>query len=388
MKNTIILGIERFPPDFTGSGLRAYRQSLRIQSKYGYKFIILTNKSKQKEITKDLEIIRIPTITPKILLPIYLIELFIRINLIMQKRKDDISLIHMFSLYWLNRMLMLSNILFYKKPSILEVTLDGDDDPVSLIKNSPLGKIISNPLKALMKKIGLFIVQTKNSKRSCEQIGISQKKIWQRPNPIDEKVFGKIPFSKIECIKKRLTLPKGINLVNIGAISKRKNQLLLAKVLKQVQYQDVNLLLIGPKSDKKYYNIIQKQIKESKLENRIVFMGEKTNTQEYLLAADIFVFSSEREGFGNVFGEAMISGLPIITTYLDGISKFININNGIIITEKNEEDKIRRFASEIDKIIRKKTTYNRQIIRNMGIKYFSAKNIDLQYHEKYNRLIK
>jgi glycosyltransferase involved in cell wall biosynthesis len=51
-----------------------------------------------------------------------------------------------------------------------------------------------------------------------------------------------------------------------------------------------------------------------KLEKNIELLGYKEETEKWYSTADIFILTSDWEGFGNVIVEAMAYGLPIIST--------------------------------------------------------------------------
>ena len=55
----------------------------------------------------------------------------------------------------------------------------------------------------------------------------------------------------------------------------------------------------------------------------LILPGFVNNPSEYLNSSDLFVLSSNREGFGNVIVEALSCGLPIISTdCLSGLQKY------------------------------------------------------------------
>lgn len=67
-------------------------------------------------------------------------------------------------------------------------------------------------------------------------------------------------------------------------------------------------------SNEKYNKNIQKLTKNLQLKDDVLFLGFKNNPFKYIAKADLFVLSSLWEGFPNVLIEAMVCGLPIIST--------------------------------------------------------------------------
>lgn len=99
---------------------------------------------------------------------------------------------------------------------------------------------------------------------------------------------------------------------------------------------------------------LKKQVKESGLEKRVYFLGQKNHQElpKYLWASDIFCRPSLSEGLGNVFLEAMATGLPVIGTKVGGIPDFLaDGETGLFCEVKNPGDiaeKIKRLAGDKD----------------------------------------
>ena len=148
-------------------------------------------------------------------------------------------------------------------------------------------------------------------------------------NGVDLKRF--TPAKDIEeknRIKQSLGLsPKSKVILNIGAIDPRKGIDLLLEAWKRlsVHRHDIHLFLVGMRHD---LNNLQLKKFRSKIENLlncsdgadcVHFAGYVNNAEEYLRAADVFVFPSMREGMGNAVTEAMASGVPVILTPFVGL---------------------------------------------------------------------
>ena len=58
--------------------------------------------------------------------------------------------------------------------------------------------------------------------------------------------------------------------------------------------------------------LLQKQIDDLGLTDRIILAGSQKDVVSYLLRSKIFAFTSSSEGFPNVIGEALAAGLPVI----------------------------------------------------------------------------
>lgn len=76
---------------------------------------------------------------------------------------------------------------------------------------------------------------------------------------------------------------------------------------------------------------------ENLLKNKILFIGECNNVEDYYKIADLFILNSKKEGMPNVLLEAMASSLPVIVTSLPGVVNYITKNkkNALVIDENN-----------------------------------------------------
>ncbi|AJK69392.1 hypothetical protein B840_08995 [Corynebacterium marinum DSM 44953] len=64
------------------------------------------------------------------------------------------------------------------------------------------------------------------------------------------------------------------------------------------------------------------QIEELGISKNVLFLGERSDVRNLLLASDVFLFTSTLEGLPGVVLEALASGLPILSTDLPGV-KFL-----------------------------------------------------------------
>jgi glycosyltransferase involved in cell wall biosynthesis len=81
---------------------------------------------------------------------------------------------------------------------------------------------------------------------------------------------------------------------------------------------------------------LQALIGQSGASERVHFEGMVRNVDDYLRAADIFMFPSEREGMPNGVLEAMASGLPVALTPFAGFSDDLGTSgHEFMLVERN-----------------------------------------------------
>lgn len=126
-----------------------------------------------------------------------------------------------------------------------------------------------------------------------------------------------------------------LNLITIGRLEKQKGYdriLKIAKKLKQEGYE-FKLYILGKGSLKDDFD---KYIVKHNLSDCIKLLGFKKNPYKYLKCADIFICSSYAEGFSTVATEAMILGIPIVTTNCSGMKELFGKYNCGIIANNDE----------------------------------------------------
>ncbi|OHA15140.1 MAG: hypothetical protein A3G52_03360 [Candidatus Taylorbacteria bacterium RIFCSPLOWO2_12_FULL_43_20] len=100
-------------------------------------------------------------------------------------------------------------------------------------------------------------------------------------------------------------------------------------------YKESSLLIAG---DGKEMKKLQKLAKSLSLEKSVVFLGWRKDMTEFYEKADIFLFSSNSEGWGMAVVEACLFGLPVIMTRVGCADEFIiHEYNGLIVPVGDQE---------------------------------------------------
>lgn len=154
-------------------------------------------------------------------------------------------------------------------------------------------------------------------KRSLEQSSALQVLM---PEYIEE-CHSVLPSANIihipNCVTPSTTVSdlKNKKIINVGRISKQKQQLLIVEAFSQIAstYLDWTLELWGEESENpSYAKQVRNAISKHRLEKQILLMGTTDKMPEKLLDSSIFLFPSESEGLPLALLEAMTCGLPAI----------------------------------------------------------------------------
>lgn len=137
-----------------------------------------------------------------------------------------------------------------------------------------------------------------------------QNKDWVFYNGIDTD-----RFAYTEESRKRYRAELGLDgkyvIVHTGRFLPQKNQNFLVDVFSQLvkQYDDAHLLLLG-KGDLR--NEVEQKVLQLGLQERITFLGVRSDVPEILCASDCYVMPSLYEGLPVAGVEAQCNGLPCI----------------------------------------------------------------------------
>jgi L-malate glycosyltransferase len=177
-------------------------------------------------------------------------------------------------------------------------------------------------------------------------------------------VYNGVDTSKLVMNKEaRDNLRRKLNLNNdqilfglIGNIIPLKGQdfflLSFAKAKKKVGDISANVLIIGHSLDIPYKTRLNKLIMDNELQDNVVFEKFSENIIDLYSAIDVFVLSSQREGFSRSLIESMSFGLPILASNLSEIEEAVEQNKNAILINYNNTDKM---ASAIIKIFKEKS---------------------------------
>ena len=100
-------------------------------------------------------------------------------------------------------------------------------------------------------------------------------------------------------------------------------------------------------------NHVQEYAEKLGIEKNIDFMGSRNDVPEILASSDIFILSSDWEGFPISIIEAMRAGLPVIASRVGGISEaVIDGRNGYLVPRKDSAalaESIKYLIDDTDK---------------------------------------
>lgn len=95
-----------------------------------------------------------------------------------------------------------------------------------------------------------------------------------------------------------------------------------------IEVDNVKFLIVG---DGKLRPVLEEKVVELDLQDKVVFVGARTDVADLLSTFDIFLLTSDREAFGITLLEAMAMGVPIVAFAVDGVPEVVNETCAILV---------------------------------------------------------
>lgn len=164
--------------------------------------------------------------------------------------------------------------------------------------------------------------------------------------------------------------------VLLGSISRRKAQGDVIKALAQMPpavVSDLRILIVGAFVDPAYLGELQAMLASLPKSHRpsIELIGNVPDAMLYLAAADVFLCCSRQESAPRAIVEAMVFGLPVLTTPVDGIPDLVRRSGNALFYQPGN---IRELS-----VIMKKLLDNRPSFRQLGAKVTESLSVANDY---------
>ena len=177
----------------------------------------------------------------------------------------------------------------------------------------------------------------------------------------------KFRFLHVSCFDEKSKNIQGM-LRAVGQVAKQRN--------------DFELVMVGTGID--YAEDVAYAQSLDLPEGLLIFTGEQTphEVAQWMQQSDCFLFFSRYETFAVVIAEAMVVGIPFISSNKAGIAADQPQHCGILVPTEDEE----ALARAMIQMLENRATYDSQIIREHGKKY-AYQHIGKQLSEIYSSML-
>jgi len=370
----VLRTIESFYPYVTGPAHQAYRISAELESRNISSPILTTycnvdKNSPKREAYNKVHITRFKN-------QIRIMKYCVSLGMLMDLKDFDILHSHSYRSFQTDIGCLAS--IFKRKPFILNThgTLLGYRYILkSKFMQLPYRIYDAGTFKSVLRWADAIVVSSRNEYAEALEFGVNKKKVHVIPAGIDVADYGPHQDKSNEIL----------NLLFVGRIARDRH---LEPIIETLQYLDeVKLTIVGGEekrsslSRKGYLSELKALVDELGVGRQIIFAGRKYGKEliSYYQAADIFVYTSLYENFGQTLLEAAVAGLPIISTPV-GIAPEIVVNGetGFLVSDdpKMISERIRQlnnvstrteFASRIKEMVKEKFAWSNIIDQYLQI---------------------
>lgn len=178
------------------------------------------------------------------------------------------------------------------------------------------------------------ICVSSNVVESMKRLYTSINTLEVKYNPIDD---NKIKY--LSNISLDLNQNKCIKLVSNGRLVHQKGYDRLLPIIKRLinEGHDISLTILGEGSDR---TALEEYIADNSLQNNVFLLGFVENPYSIMAKHDVFICSSRSEGYSTAVTEALVLGLPVLTTDCSGMKELLGDNNEYGIVVENNEDSL------------------------------------------------
>ena len=244
---------------------------------------------------------------------------------------------------------------------------------IGKIFHSPHGHIFYGYYSKLVTKI--FIWMERLAARHCTKIfNLTEKgrqdHIVQKIGKPEKFVVSScgVDLEKFQNFQPKILQPGRKVVLWIGRFVPIKNPAMALQVAEYCRDADLEFRMVGSGE------LLEKarHQQHSKNPDNVVFTGYQSDILPELQAADLFIITSNNEGFGRVIVEAMAAGLPVIATSVGGIPEIIKPEeNGYLVPARDAQ----QMSVRIKRILRDKQQYDNISKNNiLASKKYSTKN--------------
>jgi glycosyltransferase involved in cell wall biosynthesis len=176
-------------------------------------------------------------------------------------------------------------------------------------------------------QLDVIYAPSRSTRDELVEKGIPPEKIRIYPRGIDVESF--TPAKRNGALKKQFDISSGTTLLYVGRVSKEKNLHLLADAFTRMAqtHRAVHLVVVG---DGPYLEEMRAAMRGLPCHFPGYLSGDAL--AEIYASADLFVFPSTTDTFGNVVLEAQASGLPVIVTDQGGPSEnIVHQQTGLVV---------------------------------------------------------
>jgi glycosyltransferase involved in cell wall biosynthesis len=168
-----------------------------------------------------------------------------------------------------------------------------------------------------------FVAMSTEIREEMVRAGVARERVRLVPHGVDVERFRPASAEERSALRRERGLPAGTLAVYTGRLLRGKGleTLVAAFAATSARAPELRLVIVGSGAGQalSIEEGLRREVRERRLEDRVVFTGRVDDVAAYLRAADLFVFPSVFEALGISLVEAAACGLPAVASRTGGI---------------------------------------------------------------------
>ena len=122
----------------------------------------------------------------------------------------------------------------------------------------------------------------------------------------------------------------------------------------EVIFAHIGGLRSNTQEQQQYADSLKQMVVDLDIKDNVIWLGRRTDVQDILPMADMYVHPSRSEGLGSALLEASMAGLPLVGSRVGGIPEIVQHGvNGLLVDADNAE----QLANTIEQVLASKNNY-------------------------------
>lgn len=238
---------------------------------------------------------------------------------------------------------------------------------------------------ALLRRADAYVALSDEMAREFLDHGIPEARVYRIPNGVDTAVFRPATADERTSLRRRLNLPAAPIAVYTGRLVTYKGLPSLLRAWQTVPGAALVLVGEGGADVHSCETELREFVEAHAMRERVRFAGPTARVDEWLRAADLFVFPTENEAFGLSLVEAMACALPSVTTRVGGLRDFVVDGENALVVPPGDAEALAHAISALLADADRRTTLGRAA-RRTAEERFSLPAVAQSYASLVDRL--
>ena len=217
----------------------------------------------------------------------------------------------------------------------------------------------------------------------CECDGVTDQQVVVIPNGVED--ISNRGLALRDACRNQLGITKETVLFGaMGRLARQKNYELLIQISAKLPAdRKWKVLILGDGPERKRLLALAERLQ---LGDRLIWLGARADIEGWLAAMDIFVHTADYEGMPNAVMEAMVMGLPVVASNVDGTREIVRDGvTGYLMPAGDAERFVERLRALLDDAT-DRTLIGRQAHQDI-LARFSLERMIGDYHRLFQSLV-